>query len=176
MCFHRPCFFYLIRNVVGIMVGVLTDSPAFPLFFQTPSLFFSRCAELIDARKIHIIIKKKKTRDKFSCGGCGFEPPSPLKKRSFWLFFCRGGENTQCQLKQGQNGKNCTLFLKDLCFKRFLKTTQPQNMWLRLYISFQEPRRGTLLCFGIWLLAKPKGQKKTWLSDRGTRKEQTNGV
>ena len=109
------------------MVGFLTDSPAFPLFFQTPSLFYSRCAELIDARKIHIIIKTKKPEINFRGEG-GVRTPIPLKKTVVLVIFLQGGENTQCQLKQGQNGKNCTLFLKDLCFKRFLKTTQPQNM------------------------------------------------
>ena len=88
MCFHRPCFFHLLSNVVGVMVGFLADSPAFPLFFQTPSLFFSRCAELIDARKIHIIIKTKKHEINFRGEG-GFEPPE--KNGRFGYFSAGGG-------------------------------------------------------------------------------------
>ena len=72
------------------MVGFLTDSPAFPLFFQTPSLFFSRCAELIDARKIHIIIKTKKHEINFRGEG-GVRTP-PKKKGRFGYFSAGGGE------------------------------------------------------------------------------------
>ena len=87
----------------------------------------------------------------------GFGPP---EKNGRFGYFSAGGENTQCQLKQGQNGKNCTLFLKDLCFKRFLKTTQPPKYMTSTLHQFSRAQERNLALLWYMIAGKTKRPEK----------------